>query len=232
MMNISVILPYYKRFELFEPALAYNVRWWARGDGIEIQLVLVLDEPTEIEEVLKLAGRYPLRWKIIVNRRDHPWRNPAKALNVGIRHSELKYCLIISPETLLLSDVPRLLMERVLKSSDAGYAFGQTLFDAPIQPSPNPYRWGSLFAVRQHLLEIRGYDETAEVWGGDDDNIRLRLGMHGLLPLPTEEARLFHPGHPLSREVTEQKQRLKNPARTIANDANWGKDFEEVIFRC
>src|SRR5436190_24386661 len=124
MMNISVILPYYKRFELFEPALAYNVRWFARVDGIEMQLVLVLDEPTELKKVLKLAGRYPLRWKIIVNRGDHPWRNPAKALNVGLRQSELKYCLIISPDTLLLNDVQKLLIERVLKRSRAVYACG------------------------------------------------------------------------------------------------------------
>lgn len=51
-------------------------------NGIEV--VIVLDTPSESDELLDFISHYPsVNWRVVMNEKPHSCRNPAKPLNVG-----------------------------------------------------------------------------------------------------------------------------------------------------
>ncbi len=87
--DISIILPFYKKLKEFKKVLPKNLKYFQRN-GIE--LIIVLDTPEEEQELVNFLDEFPfLNSKVIVNRIHHEWRNPAKVLNVGIRHAGRKH---------------------------------------------------------------------------------------------------------------------------------------------
>lgn len=101
--NLSVIIPFYKKMEEFRRVFPINRKYFERN-GIEV--VIVLDTPDEREELLSYIMQFPfINWRVIMNDKPHDWRNPAKPLNVGIRHATKKYIMICSPESEMLTDV-------------------------------------------------------------------------------------------------------------------------------
>ena len=103
---ISYVLPFYKRFALFEAAYRFNT---FLCDGYS-EVVMVLDEPSEEAPALRFCQRHPeLRVKLIVNDTDHEWRPPCKAINVGIRNARGSHIAIFSPENVILIPEPEFL---------------------------------------------------------------------------------------------------------------------------
>jgi hypothetical protein len=249
MRRLSVILPYYKRIAAFRRALAVNKPYLSKRPDLDLEVVLVLDEPTEEEEVLRLVGsQAELRWRVLINRRDHPWRNPARAINVGLRHARGEMALIISPETLLVTNVPDILSGLVAETPGC-FALGRICF-MPLEviaesglrrayEEGEPKRfYGSMCAPLAALTEIRGYDEANGAWGGDDDNVRMRLIMSGLNMKYVSSAKALHPMEAgelvprlkgLERNRHELQAALRPPS-AVANQADWGRDFDEIIY--
>lgn len=214
-------------------------------NGIEV--IIAADEPSEQDELLSYICRYPLiNWKVIVNPNDHSWRNPAKALNVGIRMASKKYILVMDPELECYTDVIYILRKH-LDSYPEHFAVGQVLFTDLEQEitSENINRfnmlpYGSIMVQKQHLEAIGGFNENYIIWGGEDDNIRKRLELAGIKKLFYPEAILIH-REDFSLRVTsreEQRNRIPRealcdmllPQRIIENDNKWGRDFDTVAF--
>jgi hypothetical protein len=249
MRRLSIILPYYKRIAAFAGALAVNSACFTSRPDLELEVVLVLDEPTEEEAVLRLVGAHAeIGWRVLINRRDHPWRNPSRAINVGLRHARGEMALVMSPESLLVTDVPDILSRRVAEA-DGCFAIGRVCF-APRQAvlekglrrayeEGEPKRfYGSMCAPLAALTQIRGYDEANGAWGGDDDNVRLRLMMSGLSMKYAPWARAVHPMEAgelvprlkgLGRDQEELRAAMR-PRDAVANHADWGRDFDEIIY--
>jgi hypothetical protein len=249
MRRLSVILPYYKRIGAFAEALAANSPCFIGRPDLDLEVVLVLDEPTEEEEVLRLVGSHAeIGWRVLINRRDHPWRNPSRAINVGLRHARGEMVLIMSPESLMVTDVPDILSRRVAEA-DGCFALGRICFTprqaiiekglgrAYEEGEPKRF-YGSMCAPLAALTRIRGYDEANGAWGGDDDNIRLRLIMSGLSMKYVPWARALHPLEAgelvprlkgLGRDQRELQAAMR-PQGTVANQPDWGRDFDEIIY--
>lgn len=248
MKNLSVILPYYRRFEAFSRAMAINHANFVSTDELDTEIVLVLDEPSDETAVLKLVSRYSgIDWRVLINRLDHDWRNPAVPINVGLRHAAGEFVLIMSPESLHVSRVPRNLFYAA--SGNDRFCVGRIHFcDRTIieekgltqtyeEGIPKRY-YGSVCAPRSALEEIRGYDESNRTWGGDDDNCRTRLMMLGLRMDYVPRAKALHPLAPgeavgatkrLIKSETERHRYLR-PESPVVNDENWGREFHEIIF--
>lgn len=125
--DLSVVIPFYKKMREFRRVFPLNHKYFQRN-GIEV--VIVLDTPLEQDELIEFVKDYPfVNWRIVLNDKPHEWRNPAKPLNVGIRHATKKYVMVCSPESEMLTDVIGILRKTFEDYSDfPHYAIGRVCF--------------------------------------------------------------------------------------------------------
>lgn len=176
----------------------------------------------------------------------HEWRNPSKALNVGVKASNRKYVFIASPETEFLTDLIYQL-RYILHYYPESFAFGQISFlDFVITPALNDIHkyellpYGSLMVEKKHLEEICGYSEDITDWGGDDNNIRARLELLGIKKMFVSQAIAIHREENSDGHRTRYKRNSKMPVnvykeiyfpqKTVVNKYSWGTDFNEMVY--
>ncbi len=249
MTKLSIIMPFYKRVRALQRALKANQAYLTSSSELATEVVLVLDEPSQERAVLKLVKSYKqISWRVIINRVDHPWRNPARAINVGIRHSKGEFVLVMSPESLYVTNMPGALMQAATRSNS--YSVGRIcwcprqivnemgLAGAFERTEPKIY-YGSICGPRDAFEQIRGYDESNHTWGCDDDNIRLRFKLQGLKLKYEHFAMAIHPlekgevnhNRIMQREKTSgERKRYLRPVTCHANDNEWGRDFDEMLY--
>lgn len=122
---LSIVMPWYRKLADMRRVLPINALYFART-GIEV--ILVMDEPSEELALLDLLKSYPdIRWQVIVNDQPHDWRPPCRAINVGIRRAQGDYILVMSPESACVTDVPAASL-RTLLEYPQGIALGQVGF--------------------------------------------------------------------------------------------------------
>ena len=238
--NVSVVMPFYKKLKAFKRIFPRNRKYFERN-GIEV--IIVMDCPDEKEELLAYIQEYPfVNWKVIYNDKPHDWRNPTKPINVGIRFATKKYIMVCSPESEFYTDAI-LQLRMGLQNYPKHYAIGTVYFADNNEKINNdtinnqrfvPY--GSIMVEKEYLNAIKGYDESLNKWGGDDDNIRARLALFGVEELFMPEVKLFHRDNHkagndrrLSPTTVGVFEQLHYPKQTIVND-EWGKDFETLIY--
>lgn len=249
MIALSVVMPCYRRAADLAVVLPHNARYLGRPD---VQLVLVLDDPGDEAEVLALVDQLPLvRARVIVNDVPHPWRSPAKAVNVGIRAATGAAILVCSPESAFVSDVPAQVIEglrrfpgQVLIGQVAWATFAEAATE-PVEPlfararrrsrrqSAAEHFYGSIAAPRALFEAVRGYDESIAGWGGEDDNIRLRMALAGAKLVVDPDIALLHlaedgranENRTAPRNDDATLEALLNPAAAAANPDGWGADF-------
>jgi hypothetical protein len=250
---VSVIMPFYKRLGDFERVLPMNAPYLERRD---LEVVLSLDEPSEEDGVLALIRRFPaIRWTVLVNDQHHAWRTPSRAINVAIRHAVGTYVLVVSPESAFVTDVPAI-ADDLLACGSGFAAVGRVAFAtyAALETAGSlhacyaatpPAVWaahasfrggqpyGSLCVERERLARIGGYDEGLVLWGGDDDNMRVRLMLDGATLGISDAMRIVHlaqgprPPRPV-RHGLRDLERIYRPAIAMANPDGWGTTYERL----
>lgn len=240
MISLSVVMPFYKRFDLLDRTLLRNARCFSP----DMELVLVADEPSCEAQVLQLAQSWSaFRWTILINRNDHEWRNPSKPINVGIRNARSDYVLICSPETVWVTDVARELLAEAQKKP-THFHFGEIAFAEPnaittleqFRQKPR-MGCGSLCTTKENLERVRGYDETLIGWGADDDNVRARLALSKVYGIGHKHVASVHP--PMKEKhrfySKDTAARIKEIVRPTSAEANagveWGADFSEILYQ-
>ena len=243
--DLSIIMPFFHKMAQFRKIFPINHKYFERN-GIEV--ILVLDTPDEKDELLSFIIQYPfVNWKIIMNDKPHPWRNPSKPLNVGIRAATKKYIMVCSPESEMLTDVPYILRKTFEDYSQyPHFAIGRVYFADDEQVSieelntKTTYPYGSIMFEKQSVELIHGYDENLIKWGGDDTNLRIRLEMDGVNELYISDAIMVH----RDIDIVSKKRRISlydtasndmyrnliYPRTAVANDINWGRDFNNVLY--
>ena len=196
--DLSIVMPFYKRLDEFKRVFPSKAKYYERN-GIEV--VIVADEPTEEQGILDYIRRYPfINWKVVVNDEDHPWRNPAKAFNVGIRQATKSYILVMDPELEFYTDVIYELREK-LDSYPEHYAVGQVLFmdiceeineETLHKHGRGLIPYGSIMAKKEYFERVGGYSEHYTEWGGEDDHLRKRLELAGIHRLFFPDSVLIH----------------------------------------
>lgn len=240
--DVSIVMSFYKKLKDFKKVFPKNAKYFQRN-GIEV--IIVLDEPSEEKALLKFIERYPfINFKIIINRKHHEWRNHSKVLNVGIKVACFNYILVLDPEVELVNDIVynlRYIMSFYPKS----YATGLVSFidhkdDINELRNPSWIPYGSIMVRKKDLVEIRGYDESFESWGGEDDQIRKRLDLAGIKKMEVADAKTVHreinsDGHQVRSERINKMpikllKHILYPKKTLFNGECWGEDFDEVIW--
>ncbi|NNB85297.1 galactosyltransferase-related protein [Corallococcus exiguus] len=244
-IQLSIVMPYYKRLREFQRVLPLNARYFSRP---EYEAVLSLDEPSEEAELLRVLRDFPsIRWRVLVNDFDHPWRPPCRAINVGVRHALGENVLVVSPESAFITDVPALGLEHIAANPGTA-ALGRVCFatfdsleaheGSLEKTSASPWHfYGSICVPRERLFRIHGYDEGFDRWGGDDDNLRIRLMQTETYQHPLDDMRIVHLSFEARKvrqaaepPTPEYAQRIFNPASPQANPDGWGESFQRVAF--
>ena len=203
-----------------------------------------MDEPSEEIGLLEFIGNFKeIQWRVLINRTPHEWRNPAKAVNVGIRASSKDYIMVCSPESMFSTDAI-FRLRYIAENYGKSFAIGKVVFsihDSVGRESMDmalPY--GSIMVKRKYIEQISGYTEGFAQWGGEDDNFRAKLEYIGLKKILVSDAVLIHyedqvqgyakrSGQSKSLPIEiKRKAYLTDPEDF--QDLNWGKDFSEVIF--
>ncbi len=237
MIGLSIILPFYRRAAIFERTLQRN-REFFRPD---YEVLVVMDDPEGVDDVLRIAAENPeVNWKIVLNELAHEWRNPAKALNVGIRQARAEVVLVGSPETVWISDVPGLLLPKA-QQEPRHIHYGEITFTDPFKihcaadlDGKVKYSCGSMCTKKTNLEAVAGYDESLVGWGADDDNLRARLALSGVHGRLHKEVQLVHPPQTekhrfYSADTAARLLELVKPVDARANGDTWGRDFDKII---
>ncbi|MDH6592539.1 hypothetical protein M2165_002428 [Variovorax sp. TBS-050B] len=247
---LSVVMPFYRKLAEFERVVARNAPYWARP-GIEV--VIALDEPSEEAALQRLLDRFAgVRWKVLVNDRAHDWRPPCRAINAGVRHAAGRFVFVHSPESAYVGDAPAVALhaamagERHVALGRVGFArfealdaAGGSLAAAFVAAVPETLYlrtfYGSVCCAREAFEAVGGYDESLDLWGGDDDDFRVRLEMAGWQLQACTALQMLHlsfePRDGGERFDPDNDWRRCTPASARANrdaaggpDA-WGRDF-------
>lgn len=238
--NLSVVIPFYKKYKEFIKILPKNAAYLQRN-GIEV--ILVLDEPSEQFLVLSFIRTYPfINWVILVNENEHSWRNPSKAINVGIRACTKKYIMICSPESLFDGDTI-LELRYTLEMYENSFAVGFVEFACFDGKKTNPkvvVPYGSLMVEKSFLEAACAYDEKFDKWGGEDDNIRAKLEYIGIKKMIVPTARLIHfeTQYEIEKIRTKKAANVSLTSLIAANRPNaksfqfddWGHEFDKRIY--
>lgn len=258
MDTLSVIMPFYRKYADFRQVLPLNYEYLSKD---HIEVILSLDEDHEEKLVLSLIQNFPkVKWKVIVCHEPHEWRNPTKAINVGLKHARGNNVLIVSPESAFVDDLPdHMLMHLSVHQQSAicGRLHCSTFRD--LAECKRPYEamlryiyrqgpglytrrnielfYGSIMVSRSSAVNICGYDECLVNWGGDDDNFRARLRLAGIAIVKTRNVNILH----LSDSPEPRRKRITTKAETeyILRPAKpkcpvcsprWGQAFNDVVY--
>ncbi len=247
-IELSIVLPFYKKLQEFRKVLGLNVPYFAQP---HIEVILVLDDPADEAALLALLGQHSrVRWTVLVNGTAHDWRPPCKAINVGLRHARGRHVLVCSPESAFIGDIPAQCLQ-VMQKSPGGIALGRVEFatfdslddgrtlEQHFYQRTSPalvHRsfYGSVCGPKTAFDAVRGYDESFAEWGGDDDNLRVRLEMAGFALLWCPSVRLLHLSFEArhgSEQYSVDADRSKcSPESALANtQGDWGQDFSRQV---
>lgn len=236
--DVSIIMYSFKCLNEFSRVLPLNAKYFQRN-GIEI--VILLEEPSEEQRLLDLIEQYPfINFKIITDRTSQGhYDRRGKVLNAGIKAASFNYILILNPDVKLITDLIyqlRYILFHYAKSFAAS-----VFYMDDIQKATRQLRsYSSIMVLKKDALEVCGYGEGLKEMEGENAEICCRLELFGLEKIEILEAeaaingdrRLEH--DVLSLALKEKSVRsLKNiffPKEVVLNNENWGGDFKEVIW--
>ena len=120
MYDLTIILPFYKKYKELKYALPYNYNEYKKAK----EVIIIIDHLVDHDK-LSFLSDYDINFKFFNNERNHPWRNPATTINKGIKEASGKYIMIFSPESILFNNV----VDNLYKNcSENTYSYGNVSF--------------------------------------------------------------------------------------------------------
>ena len=229
---LSFIVPFYRKLDWFKAVFPRNR--CLHSELVEV--VLVLDEPTQEREVVEFIRNH--RARVVVNDHDHSWRPPCAAINVGLRHALGEYIAVVSPESYVLVE-PGYLEQRISILPERFVLTGNLWHGVGIEPdhpieavqayadSHNSVSeiYGFKCCAKELLMEVGGYDERRVGYGGDDDDVYARLCAKGR-PVVDPNIRIVHPYH----NSVGRADTPREPYVTKLDFAPFGREFSRIAF--
>ena len=231
-MTLSFVIPFYRKFPWLKTVFPRNRCFQSES----AEVVLVLDEPTQEREVVEFIRAQPVKTRVIVNDQDHPWRPPCSPINVGVRHALGDYIATFSPESYVLVEPGyleqqiALLPKRFVLTGNMWHVLGigpehplEAVVDYLAEHKPVSDFYGFQCCPKELLIEVGGYDERRQGYGGDDDDVYIRLCEKGQRVVDPN-IRIAHPYH-------ESVPRNSTPREPYRRPSSFGgREFSRIAF--
>ena len=210
MKKLSIVIPFYKRVEDFKLALRFNKKVFSNKD---YEIVLCIDEPISVDSIMDIVDKNKdIDWKVIYNENDHEWRNPAPVINSGIFNSTGEYIYVTSPESLILNDADKILLEAAqitencfchgkcgaIKFSDyfdnrtIEHKYNETVMDIIKENKVFKSDYGSILSKKTNFFKVGLYSQQYKTWGGEDTNLRFKFEALKFFRILCKEAKILH----------------------------------------
>lgn len=235
--DATLILPMYKKDKEFMYALIHNRDEFERIK----EVIVIIDENIDDDRFMRLSyiQHYNINFKFYKNTQNHEWRNPAVVINFGIKNATGKYCIIMSPESILFGNG---LSNLIMNCSDTEYCLGNVSFvtydnynkideekfflNGKNDSHFGPFYYGSICCTKKNFESVGYYDENFVGWGGEDTEIRIRLSDNGIIRKELQNVKVIH-----AESNSEYKVRINNKKNFIKVKNNEKYDnFIELNF--
>lgn len=217
--NTSLIIPFYRKELEFDYAIRKNMEQYRSVK----EVIVIFDEPYDMTKFDYLLN-YNINFVFLMNKEKHPWRNPSVVINEGIKRATGVYCIVLSPETILIENA----LNNLLKyTTDFTFCCGSVWFMnydyyelEQIDSYATQLFYGSICCKKENFMRVGGYNTlyAKSGWGGEDDDIRNRLINHGIIKLEIKNANVVH----------LEKERRVGAVRNIIGTSNLYDKFEEI----
>lgn len=194
--------------------------------------------------LLEIANRYKL--KLISTKTRAPWSR-SRALNAAIRACETPWILMTDVDMIFSQELIPMWREYWHELGDKVMYLCQCVKLPPLKELPLPWNAERFqeISIRGRLFDtigqggcqiisvdwlnrVRGFNETYQVWGLEDNDLTFRAAIEKIYPLWMRPGRLLHQWHikaapSASRDINRAHYQamLRNP-QLVVNDSNWG----------
>ena len=257
--DVSIVMPYFKKLNELKYSIEYNFIYFQQVK----EVILVIDEYIENTNIFAFLHNYGINFKIFMNQDNKiEWCNPAVAINCGLRNAISEKLVVISPETILLENS---LVELIENCDEKSFSTGRVIFMSKDEYYLNytdsiwegkvkrdkcligPVYFGSICCLKKHMDKINYYDESFSLkgWGGEDNEVRIRLKAINLEQKIVENAKFIHieSRQDYMDRLDTKKKSLRKPATKLYNNfkeiqvigedgnifENSVKNFNEII---
>jgi glycosyltransferase involved in cell wall biosynthesis len=173
-MDVTIVVPVFNRRD----ALAQTLYPIYLGSRLTTEIIIVNDGSTEeIRSAILIPPFSDLRYI----RLDRPgqWKNPGRALNVGLRLAQGEVTIICHNGIVPEGDAIDRLYDAVIVSPDTATLARIEENRQEVSGSKLPYFLLGAMG-RRHFQEVRGYDEDFTEYGYEDDDLAVRLIAKGI----------------------------------------------------
>lgn len=243
-MNISFVLPCYKRAAMLRQMLPLNEAY----ECPDVEVILVLDEPSEEKEIVEIVKAHrTIKFRVLVNDQAHDWRPPSVPINVGVRRALAPHIVIIAPEAALV--LPRRDYLQGLLAEDHRSAYLGLCWPVPDMPEGEKIRDSKarLIAIeaaqpalglgcgfrlypKAAFVRIGGFNEALTGYGGDDFDIGLRMARFGVRAIVDGNIKVFTMWHGAPRVPHGDREM---PSTNIVLESqlhSWGTAFSRCAW--
>lgn len=206
--DVTVVIPYYRKYNEFMYALLYNHKYFEQMN----EVIILIDENLDSLTDFAYLNDYNINFRFFMNEENHGWRNPAVVLNKGINEAKSKKVIIMSPETIIMEDSLKKLIDNcddesfsvgpiIFMNDDFYYKhYKKELFEIymgnPIRSLEmiGPVMWGSICCTKENFEKVECYGERFSLkgWGGEDNDVRAKLERNGIKKKVILSAKFIH----------------------------------------
>lgn len=208
--RVSLITAIKDRAESLESAFAT----WRSIRGIS--QIIIVDWSSRDTSVIERVARQDSR-VLIARVEDQIYFNHTKTKNLGVNLSV--------GEIIIITDADIMIRRRLRGLFPALNAEDKLFYRGWI-----PGGYGTLVVRRQMFDAVGGYDERMEGWGGSDDDLYLRLTLHGLQFAHIPKGLLSHIEHSeearhVNMMVRGRKESQQRNAEIVRQHGLWSRDL-------
>jgi glycosyltransferase involved in cell wall biosynthesis len=172
MPTVSIVVPAFQRPDHLRATLASIFGQWCS----EYEVIVVDDGG--MREIKEVCDEFPAARYYRLDRESR-WKNPGRALNVGLRLAEGKWTIIQHSGIVSCGDTTAQIHALLVDQPSVAILARINEQGVEVCGSQRPYfLLGGM--LTQHFLAIRGYDEDFTEYGYEDDDLAVRLSAFGI----------------------------------------------------
>lgn len=221
MYDLTIIIPFFHKIEEFRSSLKINSSQFEKA----LEVLVLVDHKINTRSLNYTKKYKNINFTFHINSENHPWRNPSVPINYGIKKAKGKYIMIFSPESIFVNNIVDILYQNCVKHKNI-FTYGniiftshayykshsmESLFDKKTNITNDfigPVGFGSICCSKNNFKKVGYYNEDFILWGGEDDNVRIKLINNGIDGINIKKSKMIH--LETKNELNQRINRMQN----------------------